>query len=257
MSPEQITRGLNTRFIGQKVIYFPAIESTNDAARREAHWGAPAGTVVITDEQTAGRGRLKRTWLSPKGGLALSVVLRPNLEYLPYMIMIASLAVVYGIEDVTGLKPRIKWPNDVLINGKKVCGILIENDIRKGSLASTVIGIGINVNVRISDFPEISGIATSLSDQKSSPVSRLSLVRYLLMEMERLYWYLPQSESVFEQWKNHLETLGQAVRVTQNETVYTGVAESVAPDGSLLLRDAEGELITISAGDVSRIRPEG
>ncbi len=134
LSPDLLIRDLKTRFIGQKVIYYPTLDSTMNAARREAQWGAEAGTIVITDEQTAGRGRLQRTWLSPKGGLAFSVILRPNFDYLPYMVMLASLAVTYGIQVITGLKPQIKWPNDVLINDKKVCGILIENDIRKNSL---------------------------------------------------------------------------------------------------------------------------
>jgi BirA family biotin operon repressor/biotin-[acetyl-CoA-carboxylase] ligase len=254
--PEQITRGLNTRFIGQKVIYYRSVSSTNEAAVKEARWGAPAGTVVVTEEQTAGRGRLKRTWLTPKGGLALSVILRPNLEFLPYTIMIASLAASYSIEDVTGIKPQIKWPNDIMIRRKKVCGILIENDIRRNNLVSTVIGLGINVNVHIAEYPDIASFATSLADQTGSIVSRLDIVRQLLIEMERLYRYLPQTEAIFTQWKSRLMTLGQVVQVTQNETVISGIAESVTPDGNLVLRDAEGELIKISAGDVVHLRED-
>jgi BirA family biotin operon repressor/biotin-[acetyl-CoA-carboxylase] ligase len=113
-----------------------------DSARKEAQWGAEAGTVILADEQTSARGRLRRTWYSPKGGLCFSVILRPNIDYLPYMIMLASLAVTYSIRIITGLKPQIKWPNDVLIREKKVCGILIENDIRKNVLRHMVIGIG-------------------------------------------------------------------------------------------------------------------
>ncbi len=256
LSPEQITRELDTQFVGQRVIYFPKVGSTNEAARREAQWGAPAGTVVITDSQTAGKGRLKRSWLSPQGGLALSVILRPNLEYLPYMIMIASLAATYAIEKVTGLKPQIKWPNDVLINQKKVGGILIENDIRKNNLASTVIGIGINVNIRMSDFPDIAGFATSLSDQVKKAVSRLEITRQLLIEMEKLYRRLPEGDAIFSDWKNHLVTLGQVVQVTLGDSVYSGIADSVTEDGNLILRDVYGNLITVSAGDVIHVKPE-
>src|SRR5450759_337001 len=140
LNPELIQRDLPTRFIGQKIIYYPSLTSTMDAAKKEALWGAEAGTVVLAGEQTAGRGRLQRSWLSPVGGLAFSVILRPNLSYLPYMVMLASLAVTYGIRSLTGLKPQIKWPNDVLIGEKKICGILIENDIRKNILKHMVIG---------------------------------------------------------------------------------------------------------------------
>lgn len=256
LSPELITRALNTRFIGQKVIYFPSLESTMEAARREARWGSPAGTVVITEKQTAGRGRLNRSWLSPRGSLTLSVILRPNLEYLPYMIMIASLSAVYSIEDVTGIKPWIKWPNDILVNQKKVGGILIENDIRRNDLISTVIGIGINVNIHIPDFPEIADSATSLSDETGKIISRLDITRQLLIEMERLYRYLPESDYIFTQWKNRLATLDQVIQVTMGKTVYSGIAESVTPDGNLLLRDADGNLIKIVAGDVILVRPD-
>jgi BirA family transcriptional regulator, biotin operon repressor / biotin---[acetyl-CoA-carboxylase] ligase len=256
LSPDLITGELPTQFIGQKVIYFPSLDSTMNAARREAVWGAPAGTVIIADEQTAGRGRLKRTWLSPRGGLSLSVILRPNIEFLPSLIMLTSLAVVHSIEKVTGLRPRIKWPNDILIEDKKVCGILIENDIRKNNLVFSIIGIGINVNVHVPDYPEITALATSLSDQTGIIVSRLDVLQQLLIEMEKLYRNLPQSDSIFKQWKNRLVTLGQNVQVSQGETIYHGVAETVTADGGLLLRNADGDLIKIVAGDVNLYRSE-
>jgi BirA family biotin operon repressor/biotin-[acetyl-CoA-carboxylase] ligase len=193
LSPELIIRELSTHFIGQKVIFFSTTTSTMDVARREARWGAPAGTVVLADEQTAGRGRLERSWISPKGNLALSVILRPNLDYLPYLVMIASLAVVYSIEKVTGIKPQIKWPNDVFIKEKKVCGILIENDIRKNDLVYSIIGIGININLHIPDIPAIAPFATSLSEELGKTISRVEIAQQLLIEMERLY-HVPQVE---------------------------------------------------------------
>ena len=251
LSPEIIVRDLKTRFIGQKVIYYPTINSTMEAAKKEALWGAPAGTVVIAEEQTAGKGRLQRFWLSPKGGLAISIILRPNLEFLPNMIMLASLAVANSIRVVTSLKPQIKWPNDVLINEKKVCGILIENDLRQNSLRHTVIGIGINVNMNVSDYPEIASLATSLSDQTGKVISRVDLVRQLLTEMDALYQYLPQNEIIFEHWKNNLITLGQNVEAHMGDHIYRGMAESVYPDGSLLLRQKDRSYIKIIAGDVT------
>jgi len=256
LSPALITAGLPTLFIGKKVIHFTSLDSTMEAARREALWGAPAGTVVLADEQTAGRGRLKRTWLSPRGGLTLSIILRPNVEYLPYLIMISSLAVVRSVENVTGLFTQIKWPNDILIKDKKICGILIENDIRKNSLVFSIIGIGINVNIHMQDFPDISSIATSLSDQTGNIVSRLDILQHLLVEMERLYRHLPEKDQIIQEWKNRLVTLGQNVQVTQGDHIYYGLAESVSGDGSLLLRTADGDLIKIVAGDVSLSRSE-
>jgi BirA family transcriptional regulator, biotin operon repressor / biotin---[acetyl-CoA-carboxylase] ligase len=250
LSPETIIASLPTRFIGHKVIHFPTLDSTMNAAKREALWGAQAGTVIIADEQKEGRGRLQRTWISPRGGLAFSIILRPNLAYLQDMIMLASLAVAYGIRDITGLTPQIKWPNDILINNKKVCGILIETDIRKDILRYLVIGFGINVNLHTKDYSEIASTATSLADQLGHPLSRLDLIRQILIELDKLYQALPQEGSIFEQWKKNLVTLGQLVAVNQGDTVYRGNAESVNRDGSLMLRQDDGSLIKIIAGDV-------
>ncbi len=185
--PASITKDLEARFVGQRVLYYPSLTSTNDIAKQEAQQGAAEGTVIITDEQVGGRGRLKRAWLSPRGNIALSVILYPSLSYLPSLIMLASLAAVHSIEAATGLKSQIKWPNDVLINGRKVCGILIESDVQGNIVNYTIIGIGINVNLRLNDFPEIQSIATSLSDEMGGDVSRVSVIRCLLVEIEKLY----------------------------------------------------------------------
>ncbi|MFC1985349.1 biotin--[acetyl-CoA-carboxylase] ligase, partial [Chloroflexota bacterium] len=208
-------------------------------------------TVIVADEQTAGKGRLKRVWLSPRGSVALSVILYPGLSCLPSLIMLASLAVVHSVETVTGLKSQIKWPNDVLVNGKKVCGILIESDVQVNKVNYTVIGIGINVNLRLADFPEILPIATSLSDEMGKEVSRLNVIRCLLVEIERLYLASLSGGPIYEEWRDNLVTLGRRVRVKTNEAVSEGIAESVARDGSLLLRGFDGSLTKIVAGDVT------
>jgi BirA family biotin operon repressor/biotin-[acetyl-CoA-carboxylase] ligase len=251
LSAAAITDNLGTRFIGQRVLYYPSLTSTMEVAREEARQGAVEGTVVIADEQTGGRGRLKRAWLSPKGNIALSIILYPGLSCLPSLIMLASLAVVHSIESAIGLKPQVKWPNDVLINGKKVCGVLIESDVQKTRVNYAIIGIGINANLRLADFPEIQPVATSLSDELRKEVSCLSVVRHLLVELERLYLALSSGGSLYEEWQSSLVTLGKKVRVTAGETIYEGVAESVARDGSLLLRGLDGELTRIVAGDVT------
>jgi BirA family biotin operon repressor/biotin-[acetyl-CoA-carboxylase] ligase len=251
LSPASITRNLETRFMGQRVIYYPSLASTNEVAKDETRRGAVEGTVVVTEEQTAGKGRLKRTWLSPQGSLALSLILYPSVAHLPSLIMLASLAVVHSIEMASGLKPRVKWPNDVLLSGKKVCGILIESEVRGSSVGYAVIGIGVNVNLRISHFPEIMPVATSLSDELGRGVSRLDLIRKLLVEMERLYLSLLAGGPVYEEWRDSLITLGKEVRTESSKAVYQGVAESVTRDGGLLLRQSDGSLHKIVAGDVT------
>ncbi len=219
LSEAAITRDLETRFVGQRVIYYPSLTSTMEVAKREAQQGAAEGTVVLADEQTAGKGRLKRLWLSPVGNIALSIILYPSLSYLPSLIMLASLAVVHSIEAATGLKSQIKWPNDVLINGRKVCGILMESDVQGNTMNYTIIGIGINVNLRLADFPEILPIATSLSDELGRDVSRLSVIRHLLVEIERLYLALSNGESLYQEWRDSLVTLGKRVHVKTDQTI--------------------------------------
>jgi len=253
LSPASITNNLDTHFIGQRVIYYPRLTSTMDVAKREAQQGAAEGTIVVADEQTAGKGRLKRAWLSPEGNIALSIILYPSLPYLPSLIMLASLAVVHSIEAVTGLKSQVKWPNDVLINSRKVCGILIESDVRGNTVDYTIIGIGVNVNLRLSGFPEILSTATSLCDELGREVSRLSLIQRLLAEIERLYLSLPAGGSVYEEWRDRLVTLGKRVQVKSGKTMYEGIAESVASDGSLLLRQLDGSLTRIVAGDATLV----
>ncbi|MBI4181018.1 MAG: biotin--[acetyl-CoA-carboxylase] ligase [Chloroflexi bacterium] len=251
LAADAITEGLETRFIGQRVLYYSSLTSTMVVAKREAQAGAVEGTVIIADEQTGGRGRLKRAWLTPRGNLALSLILYPSLSYLSSLMMLASLAVVHTIETVTGLKPQIKWPNDVLVNGRKVSGILIENDVQGSTVNYTIIGIGMNVNLKLADVPDIQTIATSLTTELGRDVSRLTVIRRLLVEMEKLYLALLAGGSIYEEWRDRLVTLGQKVRATDGETTNEGIAESVARDGSLLLRGSDGSLTRIVAGDVT------
>ncbi len=250
-SPASAIEGLETSSIGQRVIYYPRMPSTMDMARQEAKRGAAEGTVIITGEQTEGRGRVKRTWLSPRGNVALSIILYPDVSFLPYLIMLASLAVASSIESVTGLKPQIKWPNDVLINGKKVCGILIENEVKGNKVAFAIIGIGINIDLGLPEVSEISATATSLNDESGRKVSYLGLVRHLLVEFERLYLPPPDVKSIYEAWRDRLVTLGKRVRVESGNGVLEGIAESVDRSGALRLRQADGSSAIIVAGDVT------
>ena len=251
LSPASITNNLETHFVGQRVIYYPSLASTMEVAKQEAEKGAAEGTVIIADEQTAGKGRIKRVWLTPKGNIALSVILYPSVAYLPSLIMLASLAAIHSIEAATGLKSQVKWPNDVLINGKKVCGVLIESNVRGDIVDYAIIGIGVNVSLRLYDFPEIQPTATSLSDELGKEVSRLNVIRCLLVEIERLYLALLAGGSIYQEWRDSLVTLGRRVQVKWGETIYEGIAESVARDGSLLLHHSDGSLTKIVAGDVT------
>ncbi len=246
-----IKRNLETELIGKKVIAYSSVSSTNDIAKGEARKGAREGMVVVAEEQTVGRGRLKRAWLSPQGSVSLSVILHPTPAQLPYLIMVASLAVSHCIEKVTDLKTQIKWPNDVLINNKKVCGILIESDVRGRAVDYAVIGIGLNVNVNTADLAEIAAIATSLSQEFGKELALVEVTRCLLVELENLYLSLPDGDSVFREWQDRLVTLGKEVEIMSGKTRYKGVAEAVASDGSLLFRQPDGNLMKIVAGDVS------
>ena len=243
--------GLQPEFLGKKVIYYPTVTSTMDVARDEARKGATTGTMVIAGEQTEGRGRKKRTWISPKGNIAFSVILYPEVSYLPFLVVIAALAVARGIEEIIGLKTQIKWPNDILIAGKKVGGILIENEVKGKEVQYAIVGIGINTEIT----PVVRGsgalAATCLKDEMGENVIRTDIIKQILQEMGRLYLELPDSEPLLREWRDRLITLGKSVRVYSKGTMLEGVAEAVDATGSLLLRHADGSSTTIVAGDVT------
>lgn len=253
ITPEKITANLITKFIGQRIIYYSKITSTMDAARAEAKKKAPEGTTIIAKEQTAGRGRKERIWISPVGSLALSVILYPDLYLLPALVMLAPLAALRSINTVAKVKPQIKWPNDLLIGEKKVCGVLIENQMRGSKVDYAIIGIGINVNLNPSNFPEIPPMATSISHEIGKEISMLKLVQQLFIELEQLYITARQGTVPYEEWRDNMIILGRKVVVSSGETIYSGIAESVSPDGNLLLRLADGNLIKIIVGDASLV----
>lgn len=252
LSPSALSRELKTKTIGRNVLYFPTIPSTMDIAKQAAKDGAAEGTVVITDHQTAGRGRLNREWLAPPGSsLLLSIILYPEQQHLARLTMIACLAVAQSIEKVTGLKPAIKWPNDVLINGRKVSGILSEANLSGDSVSYAIVGIALNVNLDVTAIPEIAETATSLRMELGRKVSRQKVLVALLNEFDSLYAALRRGEPIHLQWRQRLETLGRKVTVRCGDEVQQGYAESVDEEGNLLLRHDDGSLSTIAAGDVT------
>jgi BirA family biotin operon repressor/biotin-[acetyl-CoA-carboxylase] ligase len=243
---------LKTRFVGHQTLYYPVTSSTQDIAMQAVKDGAREGTIAIADHQTAGRGRLGRKWLSsPDNSIMVSIILYPDIEHLRQLNMVAALAVAQSIEKLTRLKPVLKWPNDVLLEGKKVSGALIESDIQGERVGSAIVGIGLNVNLDTSSLAEISDTATSLKEMLGREVPRAAILEGLLCEFEEVYQELRHGQPVIKEWQRRLQTLGKEVLVKRGNEVWEGYAESVDKDGNLLLRRPDGTLSTIIAGDVT------
>ncbi|HEY7092765.1 MAG TPA: biotin--[acetyl-CoA-carboxylase] ligase [Ktedonobacterales bacterium] len=231
--------------------YFPTLDSTNTYAMRLSPGEAYEGLVIITDHQTAGRGRVGRVWEGfARQQLTFSVILTPPFAA-NWLMMASALAVHEAITSLTRLTPAIKWPNDVLIGGKKVCGILIETS---GEIA--VIGIGVNVNGSLAQQPELAARATTLKDEAGHPFAREPLAAAILLALAEHYQAMRSRgdaglEAVRVAWRDRLITLGAEVRIDQGPTQVTGWAEDVAGDGALIVRRDDGERVLITWGDVS------
>lgn len=254
LSPGRIKEGLGTRFVGQNVVYYPSIGSTNEIAKALAAQRAPEGTLVIAEKQTAGKGRLGRRWLAPAGtSLLLSLLFYPDLASHQAMrlTMLCALAAVEGIRAVTGLSPRLKWPNDILIRDKKAGGILTEAGVTGKRVDYVVVGLGLNVNFAPSQMGELAATATSLSEALGREVPRVSLLRAILEGIEERIQRLQVGWSPHEEWAAHLVTLGQEVRVATPWGAEEGLAEAVDEDGALLLRRHDGSLARMATGDVT------
>jgi BirA family biotin operon repressor/biotin-[acetyl-CoA-carboxylase] ligase len=248
----EVHNRLETAFCGRRVVYYSSLGSTMDEARREAEAGAPEGTAVIAEEQTAGRGRFGRNWVSPAGqNLYVTLVLRPDVAHLRVLSMVSPLAVCRAIDSVSAVRPMIKWPNDIVVGGKKLAGVLIEGEVTGEEPRYALVGIGINVNYRVDD-PSISSIATSLINEAASAVSREALLAALMNAYEELYQQSAASLSeVHDGWRGRLETLGRQVTVTFGDEKHEGLARDVDGEGNLLLRTASGQVLTLEAGEVS------
>lgn len=243
---------LTTSYVGRRVVYLTSTGSTQDIARREAESGAPEGTIVLAEEQTKGRGRFDRVWVSPAGkNLYLTLIMRPPLERLRSLSIVAPLAVALAVEDATGLEPRIKWPNDVLINGRKLSGILIESEIAGETVKYALVGAGININLDIDQSPEIAHIATSVKRELGHESAREELLAGFLNRFEALYEEAAEGEGTLQQWRLRLDTLGREIRVSFGDQVYEGVAEDVDREGNLILRQPDGTRRVIEAGEVT------
>ena len=253
--PEEVLQGLKTRVFTGPVHHFETLDSTNDRAKELAAQGAPEGTVVVAETQTRGRGRLDREWNSPPGvGLYVSLVLRPMLPpmELPQITLTTAVAVVRAVRRVAGLAPGIKWPNDLLLNGKKLGGILTEMETESDRIRHVVVGLGLNVN-NPGFPPELAATATSLTLAAGRAFSRVHLLQAWLEEFEELYGrFLNQGfPEILEEWKGSAVTLGKMVTVRQGPREISGQALDVAPDGALLLRTNNGEMVRVTSGEIT------
>jgi len=253
LDADLIHSGLKTKWLGKDLCCRHEVSSTNEVARSIAR-DCQNGTVILAEIQTQGRGRLCRPWASPPGGVWMSLVLKPQMPLAQVfrVNMAVSVAVSRSIQALYGLNADIKWPNDLLINERKICGILMEVSAEVDRLEYAVVGLGINANVDVSGFPA-EWNSTSLSQELGREVSRVELIQMILQEMEEAYEKMGSKE-IYEEWRRRSTTLGRQVRITSLEGDLTGEAVDLAEDGALLLRAKEG-LKRMVAGDCVHLRP--
>jgi BirA family biotin operon repressor/biotin-[acetyl-CoA-carboxylase] ligase len=245
---------LTTHHFGKVFRYFENVDSTNEKAASWAHEGASHGSLVVGGIQSEGHGRLKREWISPRGGLWLSAILRPKIapEEAPKITLMAGVAVSETIHTLLDLDAVIKWPNDVLVRDRKVCGILTEMRTCGDDIDYIILGLGINVNFRVNDLPEdVRDTATTLMEEHGDLVSLERLLKTLLKRIEALYEMLESGNSteIMSMWKNKNDTLGRHVRITTSGENVEGVAVDLDKEGALVVKTDDGILKRIFAGD--------
>jgi len=254
--PVEITRHLKTKTLGRRIYYHKRIGSTSDLAKELAMAGAPEGTLVVAEEQTRGRGRLDRQWLSPKGGIWSSLILRPSINPIdaPKITLLAAIGLAEAIGQITGLDARTKWPNDVLIARKKVAGILTEMDAELDRIHHLVLGVGINANFGMDRFPsQLGQEVTTLRKELNKDVPRVALLARFLERFEQGYFQLIQGKFDFliEEWLKLDQVVGKEIRVATAEGILEGKALGINEHGALIFQDKNGEKKLLSAGEVT------
>lgn len=253
---QQIQSHLDTKSVGRVLKLFDRVSSTNDLAKQDALHGAVDGTVYLAEQQTAGRGRRGHTWVSePGSGIFLSVLLRPTLtpqDVLPLTLM-TGFAVCGTLQRVCHIEPSIKWPNDILLQGKKLCGILAEMSTTEHAIRYVVMGIGLNVSNQ--QFPaELQGLATSLQLETGRDWDRGELIGAILTDWEKAYLDFLQPggrERMLVAYRSCCSTLGKPIAVLQGDRSFSAVAQDIAPDGALLVQEESGKIRPLQAGEVS------
>ena len=246
-----------TKVVGRDIRVFEQTASTNDVIEKLARDGVKEGVVVFAESQTKGRGRLGRKWISPAHkGLWFSILLRPDLrpQETTQLTVASATALRRAIQSETGLKPEIKWPNDILVGGKKVAGILTELSAELDKVRYVILGIGIDVNLDAGEFPaELKKIATSLKIEAGETISRAELATTILLELDKDYSRICSGKfaAVADEWEENCVTIGKNVTVQIGDRKIRGRAESLDDDGALLLRTEHGHLERITGGDVT------
>jgi BirA family biotin operon repressor/biotin-[acetyl-CoA-carboxylase] ligase len=257
LTPEEIQTELDTKTFGSSIHYLEEVASTQDEARRLAESGAAEGTLVVAEVQAAGRGRRDRHWISPpRAGIYVSLILRPHLEpfNIAQMPIVAGIGVCESIAEITDLQPRMKWPNDVLVEGKKVAGILAEMSAEPERIHYVILGIGINVNTPVSAFPDnLQPTAISLADASGRLVSRRMLVQALLQKLEALYDQFQRTgfQALRERCRRWDKTIRSLVEIQDASGSFVGYALDIDEDGALLVKDREGFVRRVLAGDAT------
>jgi len=257
--PWEVRDGLQTGRIGRgEIRHFPRLASTNLEAKSLAAAGAPEGTLVIAEEQTAGRGRLGRSWFSPPGGIYLSLIIRPDIQpdEAPRFALLTAAAVAAALRKTTLLEVRIKWPNDLLVQGGKLGGILTEIGMEMDRVEYMVVGLGVNVNLVRKDFPpELQPLATSIRAETGRTFPRLLLLRRILEEFEAAYdeYRREGFAPVRRRWQTFAEMTGRRVTVRSLGETFTGEALDIDADGFLVLREEHRGTMRFFSGDVSYV----
>jgi BirA family biotin operon repressor/biotin-[acetyl-CoA-carboxylase] ligase len=250
-----IRSGLRTKTVGKVVQLLAETESTNTVAMEMASQGAAEGTVVIAEVQTAGRGRLGRKWISPKGNLYLSIIFRPALPVhkAPLMTLMGAVALASAIRSACSLPAVIKWPNDVLVSGRKAGGLLTEMRAEPDHIKHIVLGIGVDVNMDPDALPDsVRAVSTTLASEAGRSIDRTALLQHLLRELDRWYRLFLSSEgAVLKEWKRLNCTLGNRVSVSGAGEAFEGQAREIDAEGRLVVVLDDGSERTVAAGDVS------
>jgi len=252
---DTILASLKTKQLGKNIFSFQSIDSTNTYAKSLSKSEAPHGTIVIAEEQTSGRGRLQRNWVSQKEkNLLFSIILFPEftVQKISLLPFAGSLAVADAIEKVTALSPTCKWPNDVLVNNKKICGMLLESSTGQAALEKIVFGIGVNVNQEEFDG-DLRYKASSIKNECGKEIDRVLLLQSILEELENRYEQLSHfpPQQLLNDWKMKALLFGKKITVLESEFSFAATAIDVDEDGSLIIETEDGQRRNIFAGDVS------
>jgi len=261
ITADEIRQGLCTKVFGKKnIIFLNETDSTNTRAKELAAQGAPEGTLVIAERQTKGRGRRGRTWFSPPGGgIYFSLILRPVISpgETPKITLMTAVVLAETLISLMKLKLRIKWPNDILVNGKKLAGILTEISTEMDAVNYIIVGLGLNVNTQFEQFPQdIKGNATSILIENGKQFPRVKLIQHYLKLYEIYYDMFKNNdfEPIMKRWRELADIIGKQIRVDVIGKTHIGKVVDVDNDGVLILKDDQGRLQRIFSGDVTLAR---